>query len=77
MFKKAMEKGKLFAVDYPIYHDIPHVPDIMDEDPTDKRTLLRSTSPIGIFAVGKDEKGANELKIVAIQMDYKPGMKIC
>ena len=68
-----MEKGILFAVDYPIYHDIPHVPDIMDLDPTDKRTMLRSTSPIGIFVVGKDPKGNNELRIAAIQMNYKPG----
>lgn len=69
------ERGLLFAVDYPIYHDISHVPDIMDEDPNDKRILMRSTSPIGLFAIGKDAKGVNELKIVAIQMNYKPGRK--
>ena len=68
-----MKQGILFAVDYPIYHDIAHVNDIMDLDINDERKMIRSTSPIGIFAVGKDAKGDNELKIVAIQMDYKPG----
>ena len=68
-----MEKGKLFVVDYPIYHDIPHVPDITDEDPTDRRVMLRSSSPVGLFAVRKDSTGKNELKAVAIQLDYKPG----
>ena len=68
-----MAKGLLFAVDYPIYHDIPHVTDIMDLNSTDNRNMLRSTSPIGIFVVGKDANGKNELKIAAIQMDYQPG----
>lgn len=71
-----MQKGILFVFDYPIYHDIPRVADISDEDPNDKRTVMRSTSPIGVFAVGKDEKGNNELKVVAIQMNYKPGKKM-
>jgi len=72
----AMAKGLLFAVDYPIYHDIPHVTDIMDLNSTDNRNMLRSTSPIGIFVVGKDANGKNELKIAAIQMDYQPASKV-
>ena len=68
-----MEKGILFAVDYPIYHNIPHVPDITDENPNDNRKMMTSSSPIGLFAVGKDQYGKNELKVFAIQLNYKPG----
>eukprot|EP00795_Rhopilema_esculentum_P006097 gene6097-11484_t len=74
--QSAVEKGKLFVVDYPIYHDIPHVPDITDEDPTDRRVMLRSSSPVGLFAVRKDSTGKNELKAVAIQLDYKPESEV-
>ena len=69
---QAIEKGLLYITYYPIYHDIPHVADITDYNTNDKLIMKNSSSPIGIFAVGKDGEGQNELKAVAIQWDFNP-----
>eukprot|EP00794_Sanderia_malayensis_P009589 gene9589-10576_t len=74
--ESAITKGTLFAVDYPMYDDIPHVRDITDPDFNDTRVMMKSTSPIGIFAVGKNAKGENELRVAAIQLDYKPNSEV-
>ena len=46
------------------------MPDIMDNDPADNRTVGKSTSPIALFIVNKSD----DLQVVAIQSDYRPGI---
>lgn len=58
----------MYVLRYEVFDDLISFPDVADTRPD--RSLWPTTSPIALFAV-KDKR----LRPVAIQIDYKPGLK--
>ena len=66
---QAIAENLLYVLYHEEHNDLVNVPDKMDINPTDSRTLMKTTSPITLFI--RNQNGG--LKLAAIQLDYKPG----
>lgn len=71
--EEAIAAGSIFVVQFPLFDNLVTVPDITDPRPT--RNMWPSLSPTALFVSRPGDNGATaQLKPVAIQLDFKPGM---
>lgn len=71
--EEAIAAGSIFVVQFPLFDNLVTVPDITEPRPT--RKMWNSLSPIALFVSRPGDNGAPaQLKPVAIQLDFKPGM---
>ncbi|XP_002167264.2 polyunsaturated fatty acid 5-lipoxygenase isoform X1 [Hydra vulgaris] len=68
---EAVEQGSLFVLYHESYNDIETIPDVSDKDTSNRRPLIKVTSPITLFVLVE-----RELKVAAIQIDYKPSSPV-
>ena len=64
-----VHQGRLFVLYHEEYSNIEQAPDLLDINPFDEHKLFPKVSPITLFIVNKE----NDLEVVAIQKDSKPG----
>ena len=62
----------MFALYNEDHNGLESQPDILDQNASDTRTMMNVTSPITLFVLNEKK----ELKIVAIQWDYTPGIHL-
>ena len=71
--EEAIAAGSIFVVQFPLFDNLATVPDITE--PRLTRNMWPSLSPIALFVSRPGDNGAPaQLKPVAIQLDFKPGM---
>ena len=71
--EEAIAAGSIFVVQFPLFDNLATVPDITELRPS--RNMWPSFSPIALFVSRPGDNGAPaQLKPVAIQLDFKPGM---
>lgn len=71
--EEAIAAGSIFVVQFPLFDNLATVLDITELRPS--RNMWPSFSPIALFVSRPGDNGAPaQLKPVAIQLDFKPGM---
>lgn len=73
--EEAIAAGSIFVVQFPLFDNLVTVPDITEPRPN--RKMWPSLSPIALFVSRPGDNGSPaQLKPVAVQLDFKPGMAV-